>query len=97
MNWINVVVIIVITSFATYFALSNTIPVHIALAGVVSNDIPLYTPIFIAFLCGFMGGMLSLSFSRQKHKREISHLRGENHRLHQEVENLRNIPLQDDL
>jgi len=46
---------------------------------------------------GFSGGMLSLSFSRRKHKQEISQLREENDLLHQEVENLRNIPLQDDV
>jgi len=43
------------------------------------------------------GGLLALSFSRRKHKKEIKYLRKENALLNQEVENLRNIPLQDDL
>jgi uncharacterized integral membrane protein len=97
MNWINVLVVLVLTSFATIFALSNIETVQIAIAGVVSRPLPLYVPIFIAFLLGFLGGMLSLSFSRRKHKQEIAELRKENSTLVREVENLRNIPLQDDV
>lgn len=97
MNWINVLVILVLTSFATIFALSNIETVRIGIAGIVSKPVPLYLPIFMAFLLGFAGGMLTLSFSRRKHKEEISTLRRENEMLTQEVENLRNIPLQDDV
>ena len=97
MNWINVLVVLVLTSFATMFALSNIDPVQIGVAGLTSEPIPLYVPIFIAFLFGFFGGMVSLSFSRRKHKQEISDLQKENELLNQEVENLRNIPLQDDV
>ncbi|MES0371074.1 MAG: LapA family protein [Mariprofundaceae bacterium] len=97
MNWINVLVVLVLTSFATIFALSNIDTVQVGVAGLISRPIPLYIPIFIAFLLGFVGGMLSLSFSRRKHKQEISDLRNENDTLTQEVENLRNIPLQDDV
>lgn len=97
MNWINVLVILVLTSFATIFALSNIDTVHVGIAGLVSRPIPLYIPIFVAFLLGFVGGMLTLSFSRRKHKQEISDLRRENEMLNREVENLRNIPLQDDV
>jgi len=97
MNWINVLVVLVLTSFATMFALSNIGPVQIGIAGLTSEPIPLYVPIFIAFLFGFFGGMVSLSFSRRKHKQEISDLQKENELLNQEVENLRNIPLQDDV
>ncbi len=97
MNWINVLVILVLTSFATIFALSNIDTVQIGIAGLTSRPVPLYVPIFVAFLLGFIGGMLSLSFSRRKHKQEISNLRNENEMLTKEVENLRNIPLQDDV
>ena len=97
MNWINVLVILVLTSFATIFAVSNIDTVHVSIAGLTSRPIPLYLPIFIAFLLGFAGGMLTLSFSRRKHKQEISTLRRDNEMLSKEVENLRNIPLQDDV
>jgi len=97
MNWINVLVILILTSFATIFALSNTDTVQIGVAGLASRPIPLYVPVFVAFLLGFVGGVLSLSFSRRKHKQEISDLRSENQMLTKEVENLRNIPLQDDV
>jgi len=97
MNWINMLVILALTSFATIFALSNVDQVQIGIAGLMSGPLPLYFPIFIAFFFGFFGGMLSLSFSRRKHKQEISELRKENITLTQEVENLRNIPLQDDV
>lgn len=97
MNWINVLVVLVLTSFATIFALSNIDTVQVGIAGLISRPLPLYIPIFVAFLLGFVGGMLSLSFSRRKHKQEISDLRKENDTLTQEVENLRNIPLQDDV
>jgi len=97
MNWINILVVLILTSFATMFALSNIDPVQIGIAGLTSEPLPLYIPIFVAFLLGFLGGMASLSFSRRKHKQEISELRKENELLNQEVENLRNIPLQDDV
>ncbi|RMH62087.1 MAG: LapA family protein [Zetaproteobacteria bacterium] len=97
MNWINVLVVIVLTTFATMFALVNAMPVQVHFLGLASGDVPLYVPVFVAFLLGFFGGMLALSFSRRKHKLEIQILRSENRRLRQEVDNLRNIPLQDDL
>ena len=97
MNWMNVVVVLLLTSLATMFALSNMSPVRISFAGMTSTPIPVYVPVFVAFIVGFAGGMLSLSFSRQKHKQEIRRLRRDNERLRQEVDNLRNFPLQDEL
>ncbi|MDX8395907.1 MAG: LapA family protein [Mariprofundaceae bacterium] len=97
MNWINILVILLFTSFAIIFALSNVELVQIGLAGLKSMPLPFYIPVFITFFLGFVGGVLSLAFSRRKHKREIRELRHENEMLSQEVENLRNIPLQDDL
>jgi len=96
-NWINVLLVIVLTSFATMFALANLTAVQIHFLGVSSASISLYIPVFIAFMLGFFGGVLSLSFSRRKHKLEIARLREENERLQREVDNLRNIPLQDDV
>lgn len=97
MNWINIIVVGVLISVAMVFASSNVDVVQIGFAGLKSGKIPLYIPILVAFLIGFAGGVLSLSFSRRKHKNEISELRRENQLLSQEVENLRNIPLQDDV
>jgi len=96
-HWLNIAVIALLTAFFITFALSNLALVHVALLGVRSQPVALYIPGFIAFVLGFSGGMLSLSFSRRKHKQEILQLREENSLLHQEVENLRNIPLQDDV
>ncbi len=96
-NWINVLLVIVLTSFATMFALANLTPVQLKFLGVSSAPIPIYAPVFLAFMLGFFGGVLSLSFSRRKHKLEITRLREESERLQQEVDNLRNIPLQDDV
>ncbi len=97
MNWINVLVVLVLTTFATMFALSNLEKVPLGFPGTSVSMVPLFLPIFISFLAGFMGGMLALSFSRRKHKEEISALRRENRLLQSEVDNLRNIPLQDDV
>lgn len=96
MNWINILVVLLFTSLATIFALSNVEPVQLRFVGFVSGKLPLYVPVFAAFLFGFLGGMLSLSFSRRKHKREITQLKQENELLQQEVNNLRNLPLQDE-
>jgi putative membrane protein len=96
-NWINVLVVIVLTSFATMFALANLTQVQIQFLGVSSTSVPLYIPIFIALLLGFCGGILALSFSRRKHKEEIARLRKAHEDLQREVDNLRNIPLQDDV
>jgi len=96
-NWINVLLVIVLTSFATMFAMANLLPVQVHFLGVDSANVPLYVPVFIAFLLGFVGGMLALSFSRRKHKQEIIWLKVEHERLQWEVDNLRNIPLQDDV
>jgi uncharacterized integral membrane protein len=97
MNWLNVVVSIVFAVFAITFALENTMPVHLAFLGFTTDETPLFLPMFIAFIFGFAGGLLALSFSRRKHKKELKFLRKENAILHEEVENLRTIPLQDDL
>lgn len=96
-NWINVLLLIVLTSFATMFAVANVLPVEIHFLGFSSSPLPVYVPIFVALLIGFAGGVLALSFSRRKHKQEIAQLRQENQSLHSEVTNLRNIPLQEDL
>jgi putative membrane protein len=97
MNWLNISVSVGLALFATTFALANTMPVHLSFLGFVSDETPLFVPIVTAFVLGFAGGLFALSFSRRKHKKEIKHLRKENALLHEEVENLRNIPLQDDL
>jgi len=96
-NWINVLLVIVLTSFATMFALANVTAVQIHFLGVSSASVSLYVPVFIAFMLGFFGGVLALTFSRRKHKLEIVRLRNESERLQREVDNLRNIPLQDDV
>lgn len=96
-NWINAVVLVVLIAFSITFATANEDEVRLAFLGLVSHAMPLYVPIFLAFLTGFLGGVIALSFSRRKHKREISLLSMENERLSKEVENLRNIPLQDDV
>jgi len=97
MNRLNITASIGLAAFATTFALENTMPVNMAFLSIVSNETPLFVPLFLSFFLGFAGGLLALSFSRRKHKKEIAFLRKENTLLHQEVENLRNIPLQDDL
>ncbi len=97
MNWLNVVVSIVFAVFAITFALENTMPVQLSFLGLTTDKTPLFLPMFIAFIFGFAGGLLALSFSRRKHKKELKFLRKENALLHEEVENLRTIPLQDDL
>jgi len=96
-NWINVLLVVVLTSFATMFAMANLTPIQIHFLGVSSGSVPLYIPVFIAFILGFSGGVLALTFSRRKHKQEIARLKLENDRLQREVDNLRNIPLQDDV
>ncbi|MDQ6960532.1 MAG: LapA family protein [Mariprofundaceae bacterium] len=96
MNWINALSVILLTTLATMFAAVNDGKISIHFAGYSSGNVPVYVPIFIAFLLGFLGGMLSLSFSRRKHKLEINRLRKENDLLQTEVNNLRNLPLQDE-
>lgn len=96
MNWINALSVVILTTLATMFAAVNDSKISIHFAGYSSGDILLYIPIFVAFLLGFLGGMLSLSFSRRKHKTEINQLRQENDLLQTEVNNLRNLPLQDE-
>ncbi|NWF36799.1 LapA family protein [Mariprofundus sp. KV] len=96
-NWINVLLVIVLSSFATMFAMANLTPIQLHFLGVSSGSVPLYIPVFSAFMLGFFGGVLALTFSRRKHKHEIARLKQENERLQREVDNLRNIPLQDDV
>lgn len=97
MNWLNISVSIGLALFAITFALENMMPVHLSFLGFSTDEMPLFFPIVTSFLLGFSGGLLALSFSRRKHKKEIKFLRKENVLMHKEVENLRNIPLQDDL
>ena len=97
MNRLNIAVSVGLAAFATTFALANAMPVSLHFLSLSSDEMPLFVPVFISFFLGFLGGFVALSFSRRKHKNEIAFLRKENTLLHQEVENLRNIPLQDDL
>jgi len=96
MNWINAVLVVILTTLATMFAAANGGRITVSFANLTSGQMPLFVAIFIAFLIGFAGGMLSLSFSRRKHKIEIARLRQENSLLQTEVNNLRNLPLQDE-
>ncbi len=97
MNWMNALLIVVITAVATIFALANSGDVAIAFSGIGQVSCPLYVPVFTSFIIGYIGGLLSLAFSRRKHKRRIAYLEQEHARLSGEVENLRNIPLQEEL
>ncbi len=97
MNWVNAVVVALLTAVATIFAMANAGEVAIAFTGIGVGHSPLYVPVFVAFVLGYAGGVLSLAFSRNKHKKRIAELEQENARLGSEVENLRNIPLQDEL
>jgi len=97
MNWINVFVVLLLTTLATIFALANNAKVQLHFLGLTSVKMPLFVPVFVALLVGFLGGMLALSFSRRKHKIEIRRLRQENALLQKEVDNLRNLPLQDEV
>ena len=97
MNWVNAVVVALLTAVATIFAMANAGEVTIAFTGIGRGHSPLYVPVFVAFVLGYAGGVLSLAFSRNKHKKRIAELEMENDRLGSEVENLRNIPLQDEL
>ncbi|MDQ6975911.1 MAG: LapA family protein [Mariprofundaceae bacterium] len=97
MNRTNILAALLLAMLAVLFSLANKQPVYIHFFSFSSGMIPLYIAVFIAFLFGFLGGIIALSFSRYKHKREIQRLQGENQRLAEELDNLRNIPLQDDL
>ncbi len=96
MNWINALLVVILTTLATMFAAANADRVVVGFANLTSGYVPLYVPIFVAFVVGFGCGMLSLSFSRRKNKNEIERLRWENCLLQTEVNNLRNLPLQDE-
>ncbi len=97
MNLTNALLAVLLTLLAVLFSLANRTLVEVHFFFFSSAPIPLYVPIFIAFVIGFLGGITALSFSRRKHKREIAMLREEQRLLQQELDNLRNIPLQDDL
>jgi len=96
-HWLNIAIVMMLTLFGIAFATANLTLVHVTFLNISSLEAPLYLPIFMAFFMGGVGGVLSLFFSRRKHKKEIQRLRQENALLQQEVENLRNIPLQDDV
>ncbi|MDQ6951605.1 MAG: LapA family protein [Mariprofundales bacterium] len=96
-NWVNTLIIVLITAGATIFALANAEDVTLAFSGIGHFSSPLYAPVFAAFVLGYVGGVASLAFSRRKHKRRIAYLEQEHARLSSEVENLRNIPLQEEL
>ncbi|MDQ6961902.1 MAG: LapA family protein [Mariprofundaceae bacterium] len=93
--WLNTLGAIIVTVVATVFVISNKHLVYVAFANHTSSYMPLYWPLCCAFLSGFLGGLLAMSFSRSKHKKTITFFRQENERLKKEVNNLRNLPLQD--
>ncbi len=97
MNWINVLVVLTMIVLASLFSSANLGLISLGFLTWQSEPMPLYLIVLSAFLSGFLGGVLALSFSRRKHKVEIASLRHENALLRTELDNLRNFPLQDEL
>jgi len=97
MNWTNFFLVVLLTALATMFAMANMQFVQVGFLGLYTPRLHLYVVLYLIFIFGFMAGMATLSLSRRKHKKEIVRLREENRLLTQELENLRNFPLQDDL
>ena len=96
MNWRNALVVVIVAALAARFAADNAAPILLRLFGADLRT-PLYVPVLLAFLMGFAGGVIAMNFPRRKHKREIARLREENARMRTELDNLRNLPLEDDL
>ncbi len=96
-NISNLLLVLLLSVLAVFFSLGNRQQVELHFLSFNSSPMPLYIPVFVAFAVGFVGGVIALSFSRHKHKREIARLRRENACLQQELDNLRTMPLQDDL
>ncbi|MDX8378252.1 MAG: LapA family protein [Mariprofundales bacterium] len=96
MNWITITTVIILSSVCAVFIYSNGQEVHVAFGSVSSAPLPLFLPMLVVFFVGFAGGMLSLAFSRRKHKLEIKRLNEENQCLKTELDNLRTFPLQDE-
>jgi len=94
-NWINLAVVLVVAAAAVKFASDNAASIPFSVFG-VQGKAPVYLLVFAAFLLGFAGGVLAMNFSRRKHKQEIAKLRRENASLREEVQRLRNLPLQDE-
>ena len=80
---------------ALIFAAENTGPVEIHYYGIVPIQIPLFLVVFVAILLGILIAGLVSSFDKFKLKREMNRLKRVVRTQEEELNSLRNLPLDD--
>jgi len=92
-----IIIFLVFAAFAFTLNLSNpeTIPVKYYFG--ISMDLPLFIVLMAPFFIGMVLGVLVMSLSVIKNKRQVGVAKKELSKVEKEVQNLRAMPIKDDV
>ncbi|MFP4392133.1 MAG: LapA family protein [Desulfohalobiaceae bacterium] len=104
MRYFKVLLIVILFFLSMVFFVQNTgvliskLRIKFELFGLdwISNPVPIYIFILLAFVVGALVSMLYLLLERIRQGREIKHYRLQNKKLQEEITSLRNIPLEEE-
>ena len=92
-RWAFIAIIIIVV---LGFSLQNTDKVTVKVLSYQYMDVPLFLVIYVAFCFGIFVYLLVAVFHQLQLRSEISHLRRDNRKLRQELDNMRNLSLGDE-
>lgn len=98
LKWFNLLVVGLFVVLSAVFAVDNQQKILVSLPWKLNpSKVRIYALVFISFFSGLLlgGGMVWLNSLR--HRREAARLIRQNRELEAEVNNLRNLPLDNDL
>ncbi len=86
---------IVVVAFGLTFSLKNPQLIELNYYPDVVISSPLTVVLLVTLLLGVLIGMLAMSVSKLRKGRELARARKEIHKLSEEVQNLRSLPIKD--
>jgi putative membrane protein len=86
---------IIIVAFGLTFSLKNPQLIELNYYPDIVISAPLVVVLLVTLLLGGLIGMLAMSVSQLRRRRELMRARKEIHKLNEEVKNLRSLPIKD--
>ena len=86
---------IIVVAFGLTFSLKNPQLIELNYYPDIVISAPLVVVLLVTLLLGGLIGMLAMSVSQLRRRRELMRARKEIHKLNEEVKNLRSLPIKD--
>ncbi len=97
-GWLSLILILALAALAVSFGTANQTEVTVYLpGGAVHPRVPLFVLAFVPLLFGFLIGAISGWSGVLKYHKRVSEMKAQIRRLEEELNNLRNLPLDNDL